>query len=229
MKRLYCLLFVLLAYYQSNAQCEKCVKVANAKISYCYTNAMFPNQCAQFIEKSAFFYIQQKGKATKVNLPTLKERDLKYLASLASDKILKLTAIELLFVQEALKSWQVEEVVLPFKSGFTMTETGLGIKVLQEGTGEIPQAGKRVIVHYSGFLENGQKFDSSVDRGQPFSFPLGQGQVIRGWDEGIGKLKIGSKAILKIPANLGYGAAGAGNVIPPNATLFFEVELIGVE
>lgn len=228
MKYLYILFFALFIYQQANAQCEKCVKIVSAKISYCYTNAMFPNQCAQFIEKGTFFYIQQKGKAVKVNLP--KDRDLKYLASIASDKILKLSAIELLFMQEALKSWQVEEVVLPFKSGFTMTETGLGIKVLQEGTGEFPAVGKKVIVHYSGFLENGQKFDSSVDRGQPFSFPLGQQQVIRGWDEGIAKLKIGSKAILKIPANLGYGAAGAGGgVIPPNATLFFEVELIGVE
>jgi FKBP-type peptidyl-prolyl cis-trans isomerase len=227
MKYLYILFFVLFIYQQSNAQCDKCVKVTGAKISYCYTNAMFPNQCAQFIENGTFFYIQQKGKAVKVNLP--KERDLKYLATLASDKILKINALELLFIQEALKSWQVEEATLPFKSGFTMTESGLGIKVLKEGTGDFPATGKNVVVHYSGFLENGKKFDSSVDRGQPFKFSLGVGQVIRGWDEGISKIKIGSKAILKIPASLGYGAAGAGGVIPPNATLFFEVELIGVE
>ena len=227
MKYLYILFFVLFVYQQSNAQCEKCVKVAGAKISYCYTNAMFPNQCAQFIENASFFYIQQKGKAVKVNLP--KERDLKYLATLASDKILKIGALELLFIQEALKAWQVEEITLPFKSGFTMTESGLGIKVLKEGTGDFPPNGKIVVVHYAGFLENGQKFDSSFDRGQPFKFTLGVGQVIRGWDEGISKIKIGSRAILKIPANLGYGAAGAGGVIPPNATLFFEVELLSVE
>jgi hypothetical protein len=227
MKYLFVILFVLSIYQQSNAQCEKCAKITGATIAFCYTNLMFLNQCAQFVENSPFFYIQRAGKAVKVSLA--KERDLKYLASIASDKVLKLTALELLFIQEALKVWAVEEVTLAFKSGFTTTDTGLGIKILKEGTGDVPIAGKNVTVHYSGFLENGQKFDSSLDRNQPFKFQIGQGQVIRGWDEGIGKLKNGTKAILKIPANLGYGAAGAGGVIPPNATLFFVVELIGID
>ncbi len=218
---------VLIAYQGVMAQCEKCAKVVGAKIDYCYTNPMFPAQCAQFIGNAGFFYIQNKTKPIKVNLP--KERDLKYLATIASDKVLKISAVDVLFIQEALKSWQTEERTLAFKSGFVNTETGLGIKIVQEGTGALPIVGKNVIVHYTGFLENGQKFDSSVDRGQPFSFALGQSQVIKGWDEGIAKLKIGTKAILKIPAELGYGSRGAGGVIPPNATLFFEVEVVGVE
>jgi FKBP-type peptidyl-prolyl cis-trans isomerase len=86
-----------------------------------------------------------------------------------------------------------------------------------------------VSVHYTGWLENGTKFDSSKDRGTPFSFALGGGQVIRGWDEGVAGMKIGGKRRLTIPADLGYGASGAGGVIPPNATLVFEVELLGVK
>jgi FKBP-type peptidyl-prolyl cis-trans isomerase FkpA len=109
--------------------------------------------------------------------------------------------------------------------------TGSGLKYvdLQEGTGEVAKAGQTVSVHYTGWLENGTKFDSSHDRRQPFSFKLGGGQVIRGWDEGVAGMKIGGKRKLTIPADLGYGARGAGGVIPPNATLIFEVELLGLK
>jgi len=89
-------------------------------------------------------------------------------------------------------------------------------------------AGHRVSVHYTGRLLTGRKFDSSLDRGQPFSFLLGGGQVIKGWDQGVAGMKVGGKRKLTIPPNLGYGARGAGGVIPPNATLLFEVELLGV-
>lgn len=88
--------------------------------------------------------------------------------------------------------------------------------------------GKTANVHYTGWLENGKKFDSSVDRGQPFSFPLGAGKVIKGWDEGVQGMKVGGKRKLTIPSDLGYGSRGAGGVIPPNATLIFDVELLGV-
>jgi peptidylprolyl isomerase len=112
--------------------------------------------------------------------------------------------------------------------------TSSGLRYIDEvvGTGETPQAGQSVEVHYTGWLyekgEKGRKFDSSRDRGQPFSFKLGAGQVIAGWDEGVGSMQIGGKRTLILPPNLGYGARGAGGVIPPNATLMFDVELLGV-
>ena len=111
-------------------------------------------------------------------------------------------------------------------SNVTTTTSGLQYEVLQAGQGDVAQAGQKVTVHYTGWLENGKKFDSSVDRGQPFDFPLGAGRVIRGWDEGVAGMAIGEKRRLTIPAHLGYGASGAGGVIPPNATLIFEVELL---
>ena len=107
--------------------------------------------------------------------------------------------------------------------------TELKIEEMKPGTGAEAVAGKTVSVHYTGWLTNGTKFDSSLDRGKPFKFPLGQGRVIKGWDQGVAGMKVGSKRKLIIPPDLGYGATGAGNVIPPNATLVFEVELLGVE
>ena len=105
----------------------------------------------------------------------------------------------------------------------------LEITVLEKGTGEIETKNDDVIaVHYTGTLEDGAKFDSSLDRGEPFSFTLGAGQVIKGWDQGTLKMKIGEKRKLVIPSELGYGSGGIGNIIPPNATLIFEVELISI-
>lgn len=110
----------------------------------------------------------------------------------------------------------------------TTTQSGLQYEELLEGQGASPQAGQTVSVHYTGWLTDGTKFDSSVDRGQPFEFQIGQGQVIKGWDEGVMTMKIGGKRKLTIPPQLGYGDRGAGNVIPPGATLVFEVELLGL-
>jgi FKBP-type peptidyl-prolyl cis-trans isomerase len=109
--------------------------------------------------------------------------------------------------------------------------TSSGLQYIDQvvGTGETAKAGQTVSVHYTGWLTNGKKFDSSVDRGQPFSFRLGVGQVIKGWDEGVQGMKIGGKRKLTIPSNLGYGARGAGGLIPPHATLVFDVELLGVQ
>lgn len=103
--------------------------------------------------------------------------------------------------------------------------SGLKIYIHQKGTGNLPKAGQRVVVHYHGQLMNGQKFDSSYDRGQPFDFVLGQGQVIKGWDEGIAQLPVGSQAILIVPPHLGYGDRDMGT-IPPNSTLIFYVEVL---
>ena len=104
----------------------------------------------------------------------------------------------------------------------------LQIEELQAGTGVEATHGKTVDVHYTGWLTDGTKFDSSVDRARPFSFPLGAGRVIKGWDQGVAGMKVGGKRKLTIPPDLGYGPRGAGGVIPPNATLVFEVELLAV-
>jgi len=108
------------------------------------------------------------------------------------------------------------------------TTNELVIETLVEGEGDTAENGQTVNVHYTGWLEDGTKFDSSLDRNQPFSFSLGAGMVIRGWDQGVAGMKIGEKRKLTIPSNLGYGAQGAGGVIPPNATLIFDVELLGI-
>jgi peptidylprolyl isomerase len=112
---------------------------------------------------------------------------------------------------------------------FTTTDSGLKYYDFVEGEGESPETGQTVVVHYSGWLEDGTPFDSSVERGEPFSFPLGQGQVIAGWDEGVATMKVGGKRQLVIPADLAYGDSGAGNLIPPGATLVFEVELLDIQ
>ncbi len=115
----------------------------------------------------------------------------------------------------------------------TTTASGLQTTDTTVGTGASPTTGQTCVMHYTGWLYTdgvkGKKFDSSVDRGQPFEFKIGVGQVIKGWDEGVSTMKVGGKRTLIIPAALGYGARGAGGVIPPNATLMFDVELLGVK
>jgi peptidylprolyl isomerase len=120
-----------------------------------------------------------------------------------------------------------------FAQGKTMTtSSGLQIADRKVGTGASPKTGQTAVVHYTGWLyvngAKGKKFDSSVDRNEPFEFPVGRGRVIRGWDEGVASMKVGGKRTLVIPPELGYGARGAGGVIPPNATLMFDVELLAV-
>ncbi|HEY0428233.1 MAG TPA: FKBP-type peptidyl-prolyl cis-trans isomerase [Pyrinomonadaceae bacterium] len=121
---------------------------------------------------------------------------------------------------------------MTLSSGFNesvTTTSGLIYIVTKKGTGAKLKAGDKVVVNYTGLLTNGQKFDSSLDRGEPFSFKLGAGMVIKGWDEGLQQLHIGDHATLIIPPWIGYGADGAGDIIPPNATLIFIIEVIGVK
>jgi peptidylprolyl isomerase len=116
----------------------------------------------------------------------------------------------------------------PSAGAEVVTASGLKYIDMVEGTGATPKTGQTVIVHYTGTLENGTKFDSSVDRGQPYEFPLGTGRVIKGWDEGLATMKVGGKRKLIIPPALGYGARASGK-IPPNSILLFDVELLGVK
>ena len=122
-----------------------------------------------------------------------------------------------------------EEALEKLAAGFQKTESGLRYQIIQKGNGAQAEKGKKVSVHYQGALENGQVFDSSYKRKQPIDFQLGVGQVIEGWDEGIALLKVGDKARFVIPSYLGYGSRGAGGVIPPDATLVFDVELMDVK
>jgi FKBP-type peptidyl-prolyl cis-trans isomerase len=124
--------------------------------------------------------------------------------------------------QDKDKKDKKEEKVITTKSGLKYVE-------LKEGTGDEAKAGQIVEVHYTGWLKDGTKFDSSKDRNEPFKFPLGAGRVIKGWDEGVAGMKVGGKRKLIIPPELGYGKRGAGNVIPPDAELTFEVELLGIK
>jgi peptidyl-prolyl cis-trans isomerase A (cyclophilin A) len=124
---------------------------------------------------------------------------------------------------------QAEEAMEKLAAGFEKTESGLRYQFIQRGTGKKAEAGKTVALHYEGSLETGKVFDSSYPRKKPIEFKLGQGMVIAGWDEGIALLQVGDKARFVIPSFLGYGSAGAGGAIPPNATLIFDVELMDVK
>ena len=121
------------------------------------------------------------------------------------------------------------EAGTPSSARVVTTASGLKYEDLRLGTGPSPQTGQIAVVHYTGWLTDGTKFDSSVDRGAPFEFPLGQGRVIKGWDEGVATMKVGGKRKLMITPDLGYGARGAGSVIPPDAELVFDVELLAVK
>lgn len=124
-------------------------------------------------------------------------------------------------------------LIQPTEAKIMKTKSGLGYEDAKVGAGVVAVNGKNVSVHYTGWLDEGgkkgKKFDSSLDRGQPFVFPLGAGMVIRGWEEGVSGMKVGGKRTLRIPSALGYGARGAGDAIPPNANLIFDVELLEVK
>lgn len=124
---------------------------------------------------------------------------------------------------------QADQEIDEIAMGFDKTESGLRYKIINQGDGVQAEKGKTVSVHYKGMLPNGKVFDSSYDRKQPIDFALGMGQVIAGWDEGIQLLKVGDKARLVVPSDMAYGSAGAGGIIPPNATLVFDVELVAVK
>ena len=137
--------------------------------------------------------------------------------------------LEIIEQKEKEKAAKAKEEIDKISKGATTTKSGLKYFILEKGDGEKPKKGDMVSVHYTGLFLDGTKFDSSVDRGTPFEFHLGAGRVIKGWDEGVALLNIGDKAKFIIPPDLAYGSRGAGGVIPPNATLIFEVELLGID
>ncbi len=227
MKR--CLLlfyFLIIGVVSVQAQCQNCPSQGADSLSYCHTNSnWFEKRCASFTEGFRFVVFSSGKKSINMPLPQEGESIIQHLADIAKDpRYKKLKGLDLLFLNEAIAVWDTTKIDI----GYSYTDSGLGIKLLSEGAGELPEKGKTVVVHYTGLLKDGSKFDSSVDRNQPFEFPLGTGRVIKGWDEGIALLKIGSKAMLRVPPKLGYGSRSAGK-IPPNSTLYFEVELLEVK
>jgi hypothetical protein len=232
--------FVLAGAFLLHAQCEGCPAVSGEIIDCCYMEELLPGKCAQFTQDSkTFYYIdskRKKGAQLKLALPeSLAVPTTAYLLGLDPDHELKLAAADLLVIAHGIELWrQLEGIRLwdadIINSGYSLLPSGLAYKPIKVGHGKRPEIGKRVTVHYTGYLDCGTKFDSSLDRKQTFQFTLGLGQVIKGWDEGLAIMTVGSRYLLKIPPTLGYGEAGAGRgVIPPNATLFFDVQLISAE
>lgn len=233
------LLLTLLGATQLQAQCGSCPTVSGEVIDHCFCLTSHPKQCVQFMEDAKSFYYQdlnrKKGNPMKFELPAdLAAPDTDYLLGLAADKKLKLSATDLLIIEAGINEWRQIEGIRTWNpdiinSGFTLLPSGLAYKPLKIGTGNLAESGQRVTVHYTGYLINGEKFDSSLDRKKSFQFTLGKGQVIKGWDEGLALMTVGSRYLLRIPADLGYGSRGAGKAIPPNAVLFFDVQLLAVE
>ncbi len=219
MKRLVTFLTLTIMTSIALGQCEKCGMLESELYDFCFIDDRFEDICIQFGIKKPNFLIKSNKKPREI--PIAEDYGLNYLLSISNNKKLKVTPYEILFIERALEDWKIEKR----KFGHTYTNSGLGYRVIDKGDGEIPQKGETVTVHYSGYLEDGTQFDSSYDRNKPFSFDLGEGQVIAGWEEGIALLKKGSKAVLRIPPNLGYGSRRVG-FIPSNSILYFEIELL---
>ena len=203
----------------AHAQCEECGIAAD----FCYSDERFQHLCAAYTSGSDRFTLVHHGNSR--SLPILKAGDFDGLLQMVIEERPELSGIELLFVAVALQAWEQAERDI----GMEFSDSGLGIKIIEQGNGPLTQSGQSITVHYTGSLEDGKVFDSSVQRGDPIKFALGSGRVIRGWDLGLVGLAVGTKALLKIPPQLAYGSQGAGNAIPANAVLYFEVEIVAAE
>lgn len=196
------------------------------KTDYTHTYEQIPGKCVHFcVEDSTVFLYTGKGKL----IPFRMLPGGGFQAALATvqqnNSAGKLSPEDVLFLVNAYTVWDTKRMTI----GFTFTTTGLGYKITEQGSGKLPEVGKKVFVHYRGYLEDGTEFDNSFKRNDPIAFELGTGRVIKGWDEGIQLFPVGSKGTLRIPPDLGYGARGAGGVIPPNATLFFDIEVVNAD
>jgi hypothetical protein len=224
---------------KADAQCDGCTAISGEIVDYCYQEAGLPGHCASFSASSPSFHYENKARK---KLPLLQfplpengaAPSISYLTGLATDKKLKLSATDLLFVEHAVMAWRMTDGVSRWdasvvNSGFTILPSGLAYKILQAGSGNPPTAGKTVSVHYTGYLPDGKKFDSSLDRKQSFRFALGKGQVIKGLDEGVAVMPTGSRYLFRIPPDLATGSRGEEDGIPPHVTLFFDVQLLAVD
>ena len=222
-----------------SGQCIGCKLVPAELIDFCFEDAACPGRCLQFVQDSPTFYYQdnhrKKGNPMKLVLPTdLASPTTAYLLALDPDATLKLEGADLLLIEHGIVQWRQLEAIRKWdisiiNSGLSLLASGLAYKPIAQGNGKYPVKGKRITVHYTGYLENGKIVDSSFDKKHSFQFTLGNGEVIKGWDEGFSIMTVGSRYLLRIPPALGYGAAGAGGDIPPNATLYFDVQLISAE
>lgn len=231
-------LVVLMSSFGLSAQCESCPAPEGILIDDCYQNASLKGKCAMFRENYPTFYyhdVDNKKSPLEIPLPQdLISPSIPFMMQLASDKSLKLEVQDVLFLRDAIAFWRSVEAVRLWREeavneGYVVRESGLAYKVLRHGDGPKPSAGQLVKVHYTGYLADGKKFDSSLDRKQPFTFTLGKGQVIKGWDEGVALMQPGSRFLFRLPPNLAYGGSGAGGLIPPNATLYFDVRYISAQ
>jgi FKBP-type peptidyl-prolyl cis-trans isomerase len=203
------------------SQCEGCPEAQG--VDYCFTSPKLPGRCAQFrLNQKTFQYTASARDKKGMEIIVPDTIDMAAMLALTRTNR-KLKTEDVLFVQEALTRWHSAKIDL----GYEYTESGLGYKVLREGSGARPKRGDRVTVHYRGKLKDGSVFDSSFERGQPFTANIGVGQLIRGWDEGIPMFREGARVMLRIPPELGYGSRGAGT-IPANSVLYFEIEIVGV-
>jgi hypothetical protein len=199
---------------------------AGKKADFCYSHPAIAGKCVMFVAKDtgALYFSPAKGKVLTLSKPksaALADM-LKFLS--ANPKV-KFKPEDILLIQSSLPLWDSVMVNL----GFTELPSGLAYKVIQEGSGKLPEKNKRVQVHYRGYFMDGKEFDNSFKRGQPIDIVLGAGQVIKGWDEGIGLFKVGSKGTLRIPYGMAYGERGIPGVIPAKATLFFDIEVVSAD
>ncbi len=239
-KGLLTLVLALAGPFCMQAQCDGCKPIAGELVDFCFQEDGLANRCVQFTEDSNSFYYQDNNRKKAVPMKFALPADLgkcstTYLLGLDPEQKLRLAGADLLLIEHGIALWRQMEGIRKWdmsviNAGFSIMESGLAYKPLVIGTGRLPEKGKRVNVHYTGYLESGKKFDSSLDKKQSYQFALGLGQVIKGWDEGISIMTVGSRYLLKVPPALGYGQAGAGGgLIPPNATLYFDVRLISTD
>lgn len=221
----YFLPFIFLLVFSSllSAQNCDCPIPAEEKTDHCYMNSEMEGKCLFFIRNVEYFLYhdanekKKKRRIREIPVYSGETFDQNYLLSLTKIKKLKLETEDILFLKLGLMTWDPE--------GYVVTRSGLRYQIIKQGDGPLPQVGSPVAVHYKGYLGDGTVFDDSYSRNKPYTFELGKGKVIKGWDEGIALFKKGTKATLKIPPRLGYGNKQMGK-IPPNSTLYFDIEVM---